>query len=154
MACLAVIQRPAGPQAIAMFDSPTKHNVPRAFADYRNTGGTATIGYAICEPFSRDVKVGGHPKDVIVQVFERRVLTYTASNARRLSGRDGQHRAALLSMAVREWRFSYDDRDASPPAAILNGSSAPIRPGVPPPVRGSCPIIYPVKGDESGHEDV
>lgn len=71
---------PNGPKAITVFDDPTQHNVPRAFADYRAKAGIATIGYARSEPFSADVLVGGRRANVIVQVFERRVLTYTATN--------------------------------------------------------------------------
>lgn len=70
----------SGPTALAIYDSPTQHNVPQAFADYRNVVGLLTIGYAKSEPFLTTVKVGGQPKQVMVQVFERRVLTYTADN--------------------------------------------------------------------------
>ena len=38
------------------------------------------IGFAIAEPFWSTVKVGGVQKDVLVQAFERRVLTYTPTN--------------------------------------------------------------------------
>jgi hypothetical protein len=66
---------------IAAFDATTQHNVPRAFNDYRNKAGLLTIGLAIAEPFwANGVLVGGQPKDVLVQAFERRVLTYTPSN--------------------------------------------------------------------------
>ncbi len=73
----------AGPTpaaTFAAFDDATKHNVPKAFADYRDKAGLATIGLAISEPFATTVKVGGQPKQVLVQVFERRVLTYTDTN--------------------------------------------------------------------------
>jgi hypothetical protein len=65
---------------IGAFDDATKHNVAQAFVDYRNKAGLSTIGFAISEPFRANVKVGGTPKDVMVQIFERRALTYTASN--------------------------------------------------------------------------
>ncbi len=67
---------------------------PRAFADYRAKAGLQTIGYATSEPFSTTVKVGGAQKAVLVQVFERRVLTYTASNPDAFKvemGNIGQH---------------------------------------------------------------
>lgn len=63
-----------------IYDDATKHNVAKAFADYRSKAGIPTIGLALCEPFSTNVKVGGQSKQVVIQVFERRVLTYTASN--------------------------------------------------------------------------
>ncbi len=65
---------------IGVFDDPTKHNVLDQFVTYRNKVGLATIGYARSEPFRAMVKVAGQPQSVIAQVFERRVLTYTASN--------------------------------------------------------------------------
>ena len=65
------------------FDDTTKHNLPKAFADFRNApdfGGLSAIGLAITEPVWATVKVGGMQKDVLMQGFERRVLTYTPSN--------------------------------------------------------------------------
>lgn len=64
----------------AVFDTTTRHNVPKAFADYRARAGLATIGYALSEPFFATVKVAGTQRQVMAQVFERRVLTYTATN--------------------------------------------------------------------------
>jgi hypothetical protein len=77
-----------------MYDAPTRHNVPKAFADYRTKAGLLTIGYALCEPFYATVKVAGQAKQVMVQVFERRVLTYTAANPAAFQvemGNIGQH---------------------------------------------------------------
>ncbi len=69
------------PQAvIAAFDADTQHNVPKAFADYRTKAGLLTIGFAISEAFWSNVKVAGQQKDVLVQAFQRRVLTYTPTN--------------------------------------------------------------------------
>jgi len=65
---------------IAAFDAPTHHNVPGGFARYRDKVGLAAIGYAISEPFLARVKVAGAGRLVMVQVFERRVLTYTPDN--------------------------------------------------------------------------
>ncbi len=65
---------------IATFDTTTSHNVPKAFVDYRNKAGLLTIGLAISESFWSNVKVGGTLKDVLIQPFERRVLTYTPTN--------------------------------------------------------------------------
>ena len=82
------------PATFTAYDGPTRHDVPRAFADYRTKAGLATIGYAICEPFYATVKVAGQQKQVMVQVFERRVLTYTASNPAAFQvemGNIGQH---------------------------------------------------------------
>lgn len=68
------------PVTFILYDDATKHNVPKAFADYRATAGLQTIGYARSEPFFTAVRIAGTPRQVMVQVFERRVLTYTATN--------------------------------------------------------------------------
>jgi hypothetical protein len=83
-----------GPTAIAVYDNETEHNVPQAFAAYRDKVGLLTIGFATSEPFFATVKVGGVQKQVMVQVFERRVLTYTADNPDAFKvemGNIGQH---------------------------------------------------------------
>jgi hypothetical protein len=38
------------------------------------------MGYPISEPYWARAKVGGVEQDVLVQAFQRRVLTYTPSN--------------------------------------------------------------------------
>ena len=72
----------------------TKHNVPAAFATYRAKVGLGVIGYAKSEPFVTTVKVAGVQRQVVVQVFERRVLTYNAANSDAFKvemGNIGQH---------------------------------------------------------------
>ncbi|MDQ6907298.1 MAG: hypothetical protein M3176_10755 [Chloroflexota bacterium] len=83
-----------GRATIGGFDDATRHNVPGVFVDYRNKAGLPTIGYALSEPFIAMVKVAGQPKQVEMQVFERRVLTYTESNPDAFKvemGNVGQH---------------------------------------------------------------
>jgi hypothetical protein len=46
-----------------------------AFLDW-----VADLGYPITEPYWTNVKIGGAPKQVLVQAFQRRVLTYVADN--------------------------------------------------------------------------
>jgi hypothetical protein len=75
----------------------TGHNIPRVFWDFLNSSGQVIendqlvdgrifepwwrpTGFPITEAYWAKVKVGGQVKDVLVQVFERRVLTYTPSN--------------------------------------------------------------------------
>ena len=70
----------SGVLALTGYDSTTKHNVIAPFAAYRDIVGFSTIGYAISEPFAAYYTVGGVQRAVAVQVFERRVLTYTEDN--------------------------------------------------------------------------
>jgi hypothetical protein len=100
----------------AAYDATTKHNVPRAFADYRARAGLPTIGYALSEPFFTTVKVAGVQRQVMVQVFERRVLTYTATNPAAFQvemGNVGSH--------YYQWRYGASNVPA--PAANSSPSS-------------------------------
>ncbi len=94
------------------FIKETNHTVAQPFWDYLNSQGPVigidgrtsngalfnptfyATGLPISEPYWTQVKVGGQVKDVLVQAFERRVLTYTPSNApqwRVEMGNVGQH---------------------------------------------------------------
>ena len=122
--------------AIGTFDDATRHNVAAAFADYRATVGLATIGYAISEPFRATVRVGGVPRAVMVQVFERRALTYTPSNPpafRVEMGNIGQHYFT--------WRYG----GSAAPASVAATSPSRLIPA--PPARPS-PVSPP--GSSSG----
>jgi hypothetical protein len=99
---------------IGAYDDTTQHNVAAAFATYRAKAGLSTIGLAISEPFRANVKVGGTAKDVMVQIFERRALTYTASNPDAFKvemGNIGQH--------YYQWRYA----SGAPAAATTSGST-------------------------------
>ncbi|HEY8293578.1 MAG TPA: hypothetical protein VIG44_13890 [Thermomicrobiales bacterium] len=100
---------------MTVFDDATKHNVPGAFAQYRERAGLTNIGYAISEPFHATVKVAGAPSFVMVQVFERRVLTYTDTNPDPYKvemGNIGQH--------YYKWRYPNGAPTAAPAAAPAN----------------------------------
>jgi hypothetical protein len=96
---------------IGAYDDVTKHNVLGVFADYRNRAGLLVIGYAISEPFRANVTIGGRQATVLVQVFERRVLTFNNANPEPFKvemGNIGQHYHA--------WRY---------PGGAGSSSSAP-----------------------------
>jgi hypothetical protein len=107
---LGDIALPPIPQTtLTVYDGTTKHNVPDAFAQYRNRAGLASIGYAISEPFHATVKVADASRFVMVQVFERRVLTYTDTNPDPFKvemGNIGQH--------YYQWRYPN-----GPPATAI-----------------------------------
>lgn len=111
----------------ALYEFVTKHDVSQAFADYRNTVGEETIGLAISQPFFTTVQVAGQERDVLVQVFERRVLTYTDSNPDGFKvemGNVGQH--------YYRWRYGAPGTPVpGSPAAPLPGTNACIRPVTP-----------------------
>jgi hypothetical protein len=70
------------------------HNVPRAFSQFRERVGVDAVGLAITEPVWVSIRVGGAQTAVLVQAFERRVLTYTPTNPPKFQvefGNIGQH---------------------------------------------------------------
>jgi hypothetical protein len=74
----------------------TGHNIAQVFWEYLNAEGpievngrasrgvlvdwVSTMGYPVSEPTWVETTVGGNPRLVLVQVFERRVLTYDPAN--------------------------------------------------------------------------
>ncbi len=101
----------SGPMTIGAYEDTTKHNIAQAFAQYRDAVGVAAVGMAISEPFSAAVKVAGVPKTVMMQAFERRVLTYTPDNPEPFRvevGNIGQH--------YLRWRYGDTLPASAPPA--------------------------------------
>jgi len=82
----------------AYFEPQTKHNIPRIFWDFLNSSGpvrnasgqTVTeqlirpwffaSGLPISEPYWTRAKINGEVKDVMIQAYERRALTYVPTN--------------------------------------------------------------------------
>jgi hypothetical protein len=74
------------------------HNIPDVFWNFMNADGPiyngrfdtysdgkivdwlSAFGYPITEPYWTTVNIGGHAESVLVQAFQRRVLTYVADN--------------------------------------------------------------------------
>jgi len=81
----------------AQFEPTLSHNIAQPFWDFfqqtgpiREDGVTSNgkvvdylfaMGYPITEAFWCKVKVAGEEKEVLVQAFERRIMTYTPSNS-------------------------------------------------------------------------
>lgn len=67
----------------AGYDPVTGHNSARPFRDWlaaRAWDALYVVGRPIAEPYWVRVRVGGQPRWVLVQAFERRVLTFTPDN--------------------------------------------------------------------------
>lgn len=65
---------------IVLTNRPTGHGVPDAFAEFRARVGLENVGLALADPFWADVLIGGQPRRILIQAFERRVLTYDPAN--------------------------------------------------------------------------
>ncbi len=130
--------------------APTQHTVASVFWDFMNSTGTVyenganvtdklfdnpfyATGYPLTEPYWTNVLLGGVSKQVLVQIFERRVLTYTPSNDEGWkveAGNVGQH--------YYTWRYTQLGKtvtaDPNPPGAWSQPS-----PSTPPTDGGGSP---------------
>jgi polysaccharide biosynthesis protein PslG len=96
--------------ALDAYDEQLGHNIPKVFTDFFAQQGVVyegghyvrrtlfdwifVLGLPISEPYWARVKVGGVEKDVLMQAFQRRVLTYTPGNVAGFEvemGNVGQH---------------------------------------------------------------
>ncbi len=102
---------------LVYYDEHLGHNIPDVFWNFMNSRGLVltngsyqqdtvvnwvyAMGYPLSEPYWTRTLVGGVEREVLVQVFERRVLSYTPSNPASFQvemGNVGQHYYA--------WRYS------------------------------------------------
>ena len=110
----------------AHYEPATRHNIPAAFWDFLNSvdiiyeGGQTKLrllsdpwfyatGYPISEAYWARVKIAGQANDVMVQAFQRRVLTYVPANPagwRVQMGNIGQH--------YYQWRYGAQDPAPTP----------------------------------------
>jgi len=110
---------PSPPVALkyARYFNETGHNVADVFNNFFQQSPLgedkwlSVMGYPITEAFwAKDkVVVGGQPRDVLIQLFQRRALTYTPSNPAGFQvemGNIGQHYYV--------WRYGFDTRDQLP----------------------------------------
>jgi hypothetical protein len=77
-------QSHAGYATIAQYDSNLGHNIPDVFWNWMQTlpsDWQSLLGLPITEPYWTQTRVGGTLHSVLMQAFERRVLTYTPDNA-------------------------------------------------------------------------
>jgi enterochelin esterase-like enzyme len=128
------------------YDPVTGHNIADVFEHFANQGGLVwngsafvqgqlffgnplyVLGRPLVEPYWTKAVVAGQERDVLVQLFERRVLTYTPANpaAYRVEmGNVGQH--------YYRWRYALN--------ACAAGNS-PITPAAP----ASTPVEFGGKG--------
>ena len=111
------LAQPPKPVYFARYFPITGYNLAGVFNDFFQAAPLSeatwlsVMGYPISEPFWIKDKalVGRESKDVLVQLFQRRVLTYTPSNPSGWQvemGNIGQHYFV--------WRYGFDPRDLLP----------------------------------------
>ncbi|MEZ4522617.1 MAG: CAP domain-containing protein [Thermomicrobiales bacterium] len=123
----------------AQFAPETNHTVASVFWDFMNASGVVydgggyredllfqnpyfATGLPITEPYWTSVRVGGTERTVLVQVFERRVLTYTPGNP---PGWDVE--AGNVGLHYYEWRYNTDGPESQEPPS--SPEPAPEPPG-------------------------
>jgi molybdate transport system substrate-binding protein len=141
---------------LVYYEARTKHNIPQVFWDFLNVKGPVYEGGAlvtkqisepwfyasglpITEPYWARVKIAGKADTlVLVQLYERRVLTYVPSEPqpefRVQVGNIGRH--------YHDWRYAQGS-DPGLPIAPPALPTEPGRPTIPPPPRTVQPTLPP-----------
>lgn len=95
-------QRSATGVSYTYYENTLGHNIANVFWSWMNdpnrsglvSGWLFALGYPISEPFWVQINLNGQPQTVLVQLFERRALTYTPGNPAAFQvemGNIGQH---------------------------------------------------------------
>lgn len=127
---------------IAHFEPSTSHNIPQAMWDFLNESGPVynsangqttsarlsepwfyATGYPISEPYWARVKIAGQMQDVLIQAFERRVVTYTPNGVPGFKVQMGN-----IGAHYYDWRY----RNAGGPPVVPTATPRPILPTVAP----------------------
>jgi uncharacterized protein YkwD len=108
----------------------TGHNVPDVFWDWMqrlDENWLFAMGYPVTEPYWSKFTVGGIERELLVQLFERRALTYNPANAPEWQiemGNIGQHYFT--------WRYGSPNGATQPPVSTTPGAN-PTQPPMPNP---------------------
>ena len=113
------------PVNASTFVEQTQHKVADPFFEFMSSVGSVdgnpyfATGFPITEPYWTEVRLGGQPKQVLLQAFERRALTYTPGNPAGFTvemGNVGRH--------YYEWRFGAAP---TPPPPSPSPAPTPLR---------------------------
>jgi hypothetical protein len=97
--------QPGSPVRVAYYDNALGHNIPDVFWNWlndpkNNLDWLFALGHPISEPYWVTVNLSGRPAQVLVQLFERRVLTYNPAN-------DPQWRVEMGNIGQHYYRWRY-----------------------------------------------
>src|SRR5205814_7466410 len=100
------------------YETQTHHNIPKVFWDFLNSSGPVrnaqgqvvteqliqpwffASGLPISEPYWAKAKINGQVKDVMIQAYERRALTYVPTNQKGF-----QVEMANIGQHYFDWRY-------------------------------------------------
>ncbi len=107
--------------SISSYDEITGHNIAGPFEEYinnRDHDPLKEIGRPITEPYWVEANVGGTPKKILMQVFERRCLTYDPTNPS-----DWQVEAGNVGKQYHTWRYDSEPQDNNHENLLLTESN-------------------------------
>ncbi|HEX8221945.1 MAG TPA: phosphate/phosphite/phosphonate ABC transporter substrate-binding protein [Chloroflexia bacterium] len=131
------------------YNTETKHNIADKMWEFLNTSGPTlnaggqtvnaklsdpwfyTTGYAISEPYWANVKIAGKQTDVLIQLFERRVVTYVPDAPEGFKVQMGN-----IGAHYYDWRYKNagqqayanpDVKPVTPAAGSLGSPENPIK---------------------------
>jgi Tol biopolymer transport system component len=129
---------------VEYFEPATRHNIPAAFWQFLNATGPVSetgqivpkrliepwfyaSGVPISEPYWTRVKIAGVANvEVMIQAYERRVLTYVPTNPQGFRVEMGN-----IGIHYRDWRYRDAGRPTGTPATSTPGSPVATSTGVP-----------------------
>ena len=144
---------------IGGYDNVLGHNLPQIFIDFQLQQGkvwngfsyinakiytdnpTANVfGYAISEPYWVRSVVAGQEKDILVQLYERRVLTYTPTNA-------DPYKVEMGNIGQHYYKWRYNGSGTPTPTAPATTTSIPATTAAPtPPPTSVATGNFPANG--------
>ncbi|MGI8586176.1 MAG: hypothetical protein ACR2M0_00600 [Chloroflexia bacterium] len=123
---------------IAFYDTTTKHNIPGVFWRFLNSTGTVyengrivpaqvlinpwyyASGHPISEAYWTKATIQGHLTSVLVQMYERRALTYVPTNAQ-----GWQVEMANIGQHYYDWRYKGEGNCSAAPQPTVQPTFAP-----------------------------
>lgn len=117
-------QPPDDQTVMSLIDTQTGHGLPNAFADFRSRVGVQNVGLALTDPFWADVQVAGTSRRILIQAFERRVLTYNPANPAPFQVEFGN-----VGQQYYRWRYGTTAPAAPPATDPVSPPIAPQPPG-------------------------
>ncbi len=132
----------------AVYNRELGHNIADVLWNYMNRTGlvyqdnryitaplmdwVATLGFPLTEPYWTRATIAGQEKDVLVQLFERRVLTYTPSNP-------AAYRVEMGNVGRHYYNWRYPGRPETAPWVVVNLSN-----------NSSCnPLVLELSGQDN-----
>jgi hypothetical protein len=143
------------------YEQATKHNVPQAIWDFLNESGpvynSATgknadarlsepwfyaTGLPISEPYWALVKIAGQPQDVLIQAFERRIVTYAPNGVPGFKVQMGN-----IGAHYYDWRYKDAGRPATQPTPVSQPTTTAPSPTATTVVAPATPTTAPQPQD-------